>query len=271
MKVNHKYLPKTFLMLIITVCFFWSYSPAQMDYEIGIKGDNVSQSVSLVQIKEMAVNDHIALLKLAIANFEMNVNDYTGTLIKQERIDGKLSKKQVIDFKFKDKPYSLLMTWKKNPGPADKLLYVEGQNNGDMVVHPTGLMSWIKSVRRDPAGKEALKSSLKPCYWFGSYRTMKKMLDIYESARTRGDLKINFLDEMTVDRRPCLLMERITPDKKNYPYGRLVWALDMEYLVPVYLMAFDWRGNLHYEYTLENLSYNVGLSNDKFTPRANGL
>ena len=97
------------------------------------------------------------------------------------------------------------------------------------------------------------------------------MLEVYESAKSRGDLKANYLEETTVDGRPCVLMERITPDKKNYPYGRLVWALDVEYLVPVYLMALDWGGNLHYEYSLENLIYNVGLIDKKFTPKANNL
>lgn len=271
MIVINEYHGKIFCLLFLSVCFLWSYSPAELDSSSGRKGGSASRSVSMERIKEMAVNDHIGLLKLAIAHYEENVDDYIGTFHKQERIGGKLGKKQLIDFKFKDKPYSLLMIWKKNPGPTDKLLYVEGQNDGYMIVHPTGLMSWKKSVRRDPEGKEALKASLKSCHWFGSYRTMKRMLEVYESAKSSGDLKAIFLKETTVDGRPCLLMERITPDKKNYLYRRLVWALDVEYLVPVYLTALDWDGNLYFEYSLENLIYNVGLSDKKFTAKANNL
>lgn len=271
MIIINGYHGKIFCLLLFSICFLWSYSPAELDSSSGRKGGNASRSVSMERIRQMAVNDHIGLLKLAIANYEEIVDDYIGTLHKQERIGGKLGRKQLIDFKFKDKPYSLLMIWKKNPGQTDKLLYVEGQNDGDMIVHPTGLMSGIKTVRRDPVGKEALKESLKPCHSFGSYRTMESMLEIYEFAKSRGDLIARFLEETTVDGRPCLLMERITPDKKEYPYERLVWALDIEYLVPVYLMALDWGGNLYFEYSFESLIYNVGLSDKKFTAKANDL
>lgn len=237
--------------------------------------DNTTASkaevLSIDQIKELGQKEPIGLLKYAIENYEKNIQDYTGIFHKQEQIHGKLGKKQIIQFKFKDSPYSLLMSWKKNPAGADKLLYVEGKYDGEIIVHPTGLMKWMKSVRRDPAGKEALRSSQNPCYWFGSYRTMKRMLQTYELAAKQGELKADFLGEMTVDGRPCLLMERITPQKQGYSYARLKWAFDPEYLVPTWLKAWDWKGNLYFEYTLKDLKYNVGLTDKEFTPEANGL
>lgn len=233
--------------------------------------DSKEKPLSVEQIKELAVNDHIGLLKHAIKRYEEWIVDYTGTFVKQERIGGKLGDRQVIAFKFKEKPYSLLMKWKKNPGAADKLLYVEGQHDGDMIIHPTGLMSWLTSVRRDPAGKAALKGNLNPCYKFGFYRTMKSIVEAYEKAKERGDLTTNFLGETTVDERPCLLMERLFPRKKIYPCARLVMAIDLEYLVPVHIEASDLQGNLCFEYVFEDLRFNVGLGGESFTPKANGL
>ena len=233
--------------------------------------DSKEKPLSAEQLKELAVNDHIGLLKYAIKTYEEWVVDYTGTFRKQERLGGELGDRQIIAFKFKQEPYSLLMKWKQNPGGADKLLYVEGQHDGDMIIHPTGLLSWIKSVRRDPAGKAALKGSLNPCYKFGFYRTMKSILEAYKKAKERGDLTANFLGETTVDKRPCLLMERLFPEKKIYRYERLVMAIDLEYLVPVHLEASDWQGNLYFVYLFEDLRFNVGLGEESFTPKANGL
>jgi Protein of unknown function (DUF1571) len=258
-------------MLAVFVCVRSGFFADEKKSDRGDRQDSKEGPLWPENIRDLAVNDHIGLLKHAIKTYEEEVVDYTGTFGKQERIGGKLGDKQIISFKFKQKPYSLLMKWKQNPGAADKLLYVEGQHDGDMIIHPTGLMSWIKSVRRDPAGKEALKGSLNPCYKFGFYRTMKSILEAYEKAKERGDLTANFLGETTVDKRPCLLLERLFPEKKIYPYARLVMAIDMEYLVPVHLKASDWKGNLYFDYLFEDLRFNAGLGEESFTPKANGL
>lgn len=222
-------------------------------------------------IEELIRNDHIGLFTHAIAKHEENITDYTGTFHKQERIDGKLRDKQLIAFKFKEKPYSLLMTWKKNAGAADKFLYVKGRHDGQMVVHPTGIMRWKKSVRRDPAGKEAMKENLNPCYEFGLGNAMKRILRDYQLAKTNGDLKAAYLGEKVIDARPCALIERIFPEKEIYRYRRLVTAIDREYLVPVYMEATLWNGDLHSRYIFEGLRFNVGLEDKSFTRKANNL
>jgi hypothetical protein len=100
---------------------------------------------------------------------------------------------------------------------------------------------------------------------------MKSILEAYEKAKERGDLTTNFLGKMTVDERPCLVMERLFPRKKIYPCARLVMAIDLEYLVPVHIEACDLQGNLCFEYLYKDLRFNVGLGGESFTAKANGL
>jgi hypothetical protein len=222
-------------------------------------------------IEELIRNDHIGLFKRAIAKYEENITDYTGTFHKQERIEGKLHDKQVIAFKFKETPYSLLMTWKENPGRADKLLYVKGQYDGKMIIHPTGIMRWKKSLRRDPMGKDVMEENLNPCTEFGLGNAMKRILRDYQLAKDNGDLKAAYLGEKVIDSRPCALIERIFPEKKMYRYKRLVTAIDREHLVPVHMEATMWNGDLHSRYIFEDLRFNLGLEDKSFTPEANNL
>ncbi len=67
------------------------------------------------QITNLAENDHIALLEMAVDRYDRTIRDYSGTFIKQERIKGELGPVQVIAFKFRQEPFSLFMEWKENP------------------------------------------------------------------------------------------------------------------------------------------------------------
>jgi len=223
------------------------------------------------KIIELAKSDHIALLKLAIDNYRENIADYTGTLYKQERIAGKLGEEQVISFKFKENPFSLYMEWKKNAGPADRLLYVEGCYDNQMIVHPTGLLSWVKSVKRDPRCKAALRSSLYPCDFFGFNRMMTNSVQVYEQAQKNGDLETKYLGPTLIDGRRCIMLERVLPEKKEYDIGRLIVQVDVEYLLPVAVTSFDWQDNLISRYVYVDLKFNTALSDKQFTPEANKL
>ncbi|MFC1783257.1 DUF1571 domain-containing protein [Planctomycetota bacterium] len=223
------------------------------------------------RITELAKTDHIALLKWSLEAYQIRVIDYTTTFNKQERIKGKLKKTEQISVMFKDIPFSVFMNWQKNAGSANKLLYVEGSNNNKMIVHPTGLFSWIKSVKKDPCGKDAQKASRRTCDQFGFRRSMKSLLEVYELAQKRGDLKIIYRGPTTIDGRPCIAMERILPPDKGYPAARMIMEFDQEYLLPVSITHYDWQNNLLGRYVFLNLKFNNGLTNARFLPKAHGM
>lgn len=222
---------------------------------------------------QLAGTDHISMLKMAIANYDENIRDYTGTFHKQERIRGRMGKKQVISFKYREKPFSVAMNWDKNAGSADRLLFVEGNNDNLMLVHPTGILSWIKSVKLDPNGKDALKCNLRPCDVFGFRRNMLEALKIYVKAYENGDLESKSLGVEVVDGREYLTIERILPEKTgmDYPAARLLVRVDLEYLVPVEMKAYGWDGDVISEYGFSDLEFNVGLGNGDFSPKTNKL
>ena len=239
--------------------------------EIYCANPNVVPTISQEKLIELAKHDHLTLLKLAIQRYEENIKDYVGTFCKQERLRGKLGKEQTIAFKFKEKPYSLYMEWKKNSSTADKLLYVKAQNNNKMIVHPTGLLSWLRSVKRDPGGKDARKSSLYTCDQFGFYNSMKRGLKDYELAKKAGDLKIKYIGLTKVHGRKCIALERILPKKKDYSTARLTIKLDIEYLLPVALERYDWDNKLIFQNSFRDLKFNTGLKIEDFKPAVCGL
>jgi Protein of unknown function (DUF1571) len=246
-------------------------SPASHLIKTALANQSSSGEDYTDRLIELAKTDHIALLQWARDHYSKSVQDYSATMVKQERINNSLKPIETLDIAFKDKPFSVLMTWRKNPGKVDKLLYSEGSYDNKMVVHPTGLFKWLKSARRDPKSKEARQSSRRTCDQFGFFRSMDSLLKIYTLAQSQEDLRIGYVGKTLVDKRPCIAMERILPPKKEYPYARLVMEFDVEYVVPTAITSYDWQGRLIGRYVYTNLRFNIGLTQDMFTTKANGL
>lgn len=223
------------------------------------------------QMITLAENDHIALLEMAVDRYDRTIRDYSGTFIKQERIKGELGPVQVIAFKFRQEPFSLFMEWKENPLGADRLLYVEGKNDDKMLIHPTGLLKWLKCLKLSPNSKQARKSTLRPCEKFGFRRNMLEALKVYRLAKQNDELTIKSSGPETIDGREYLILERTLPEKKGYSTARLVVHLDLEYVLPVQITCYDRQGNLISRYAFADLKFNTNLTDRDFQPKANNL
>jgi len=263
----------TTLPIMSRPVFFNDYvnKSSRVNYNDYSNYNNYNKDDVYKHIVELSRSDHITLLKWSLQNYRKNVQDYSVTFHKQERIRGKLKPRQKISVWFKERPFSLLMKWRKNAGAVDKLLYVKGSNDDKMIVHPTGIFSWVKSVRREPRCEDARRASLKTCDQFGFNNIIRNLLEVYDKAQRQNDLQMNFLGESYVHGRRCISMERLLPSRKDYPNARLVMDFDTEVLLPISMTSYDWQGKLISRYVFEDLKFNNGLSAANFTPRANKL
>lgn len=224
------------------------------------------------QILTLAKYDQIALLKLCLERYDANVQDFSCTFVKQERINGKVNPEQWISVKFLDHPFSVAMHWTRNAPIGDRLLYIEGQNDGNMLVKPKGMLGGlVGTVQRKPDGPEAMANTLRPVTLFGFRRSTESMIHVYELARKNGDLKCEFKGFADVDGREALVLERTLPPKDAYPSNRTVIYVDKELLLPICVESYDWDGQLQSRYVFKDLKINIGLKTADFTPAVNGL
>jgi hypothetical protein len=226
------------------------------------------------RLEKLAATDHVALLKLALEHYRDNYQDYTCTFIKQERIHGRLLPEEWVGVKFAERPFSVVMAWIKNPARADRILYVKGKYNGQMLIRPHG---WFAqritggTATRDPESKEVLANTLRPVTMFGFRRCMESLLRVYELAESRGEARNRFCGYSEVAGRRALVLERRLPLRKDYPARTTIWYLDVQHLVPLGLMAYDWDEQLTCSYLYKDIRFNVGLDEEDFAPEANGM
>lgn len=239
----------------------------------GAKIGDVSKG-QLADLEQLAKTDHVALLKLGLKHCGSSYRDYTCTFIKQERINGQLKAEQWMDVKFRETPFSVAMVWTKNAPIGDKLLFVEGRYNGQMLVNPGSALLRVLTggaVLRQPDGSEAMANTLRPVTMFGFKRMMENLLMVYEQAAAKGDLKMSFLGYREIDGHKVLAMQRELPAASNYPAKITTWYFDPELMIPLGMEATDWDDQIQGTYTYKNVKLNVGLDDAAFTPEGNGM
>ena len=226
------------------------------------------------KLEQLARENPIELLKLALENYQNSVSDYTCRFVKQERINGHMKEAETIRVLFKEAPFSVLMSWPKPKGLVEKILYVEKDGNRTLLIRPAGLAGLlVNTVKRHVDDPSLKKSSLRTPRQFGFGRSLQDMLDTYEVAQKNGDLVLDYLGSKQIDGREYLLLQRTLPMDKGYDtlYSRLVVYLDKDYLLPTRLEGYDTADNLVARYRYFDLVFNRGLTDNLFKPKANGL
>lgn len=222
----------------------------------------------------LAKTDHIALLNYCLENYGRSYTDYTCTLIKQERIGGKLGTEQEITTKFKESPFSVAMQWTRNAPLGDRVLFVKGKFDDNMLVRPSNSLLRMLAggaVQRKPDGADAMRNTLRPVSLFGFRNGLLELVKVYVAAREAGQLTEKFGGFADVAGRKTIVLERYLPPSDNYPAWKTLVYIDPEYLVPVCIEGYGWDEQLSSRYVYQNIKFNPGLTDDDFLPEANDL
>jgi hypothetical protein len=220
------------------------------------------------------VMDEPLRLMAAARQTYQNVQDYTCTLIKRERLRGQLQADQVVTMRVRTQPFSVYLHWDEPRSMAgQEACYVTGKNNGMMRVHSTGLVGaiggWVTLDPRDPRVMEHSRHSI-------TEAGIGNLIERY-GARWEEERKLNVTDvrvaNFVYNNRPCRRVELVHPPGGQFTYYRSILYFDNETHLPVRVENYDWpragRGNaadgeLVEVYSYINMRANVGLRDDAF-------
>ena len=233
------------------------------------------------EIKPHPLTAAIEIAESGMKQIKSELFDYTGIMVKRERISGVLQDKEFIKFKIRNErevngesvPFSIYMRFL---GPANKrgqeVIWVRGQNKGKLIAHakPDTLIGKI-TVRLDPDSNMAMDGNKYPIYDAGLENLVKKLLEKATRDRDAGDCIVNFHQNATINKRPCTMFELIHPVRKSpYEFYKAKVYIDKELNLPVRYAAYDWptekgaKPKLLEEYTYVQIKTNVGLTDEDF-------
>jgi len=227
-------------------------------------------------------------IQRAMEGFEhinANIRDYTCTLIKRERVGGKLTDYEYMFAKIRHEhddgvekvPFSVYMYFvKPDSVKSREVLYVEGQNNNKLVAHEGGNgfgSSLINRITVDlaPTSRMAMRGNRYPITDIGIQNLVKKLIEVAEEDMKHGDCIVKIRQGAKVNKRICTCIEVVHPERnKNYRFHKARIFIDDELNVPIRYAAWDWpakkggQPRLLEEYTYVNVKLNVGLTATDF-------
>lgn len=211
----------------------------------------------------------------AIDHIDNDIQDYSCTLVKRERIDGKLQGPDYIFMKIRHRPFSVYTYYLKPDNMrGQEAIYVEGQNDGKLQAHGTGVTSVIGTISLDPDGAMAMKGQLYPITKAGIRNMLTQLLDLGARESKFGECEVKFFKGAKVDGRECTMIEVHHPQpRRNFKFALARIFLDEEYKVPIRFEGYTWPKRpgqplqLAEEYTYTRLKLNRGYSDLDFDTR----
>jgi hypothetical protein len=213
------------------------------------------------------------------------VRDFTCRLIKRERINGYLQDMHFIDMEVREgeyqngqivQPLSLYLHFL---GPKEvvgrNIIYVEGQNEGKLLVRNGGKHFDYVIAKIDPLSDTAKQETLVPVTDVGFDRLLDKMIEVLDKHRqidtTGSNTKAERISGAKINNRACTVIRITHPRPMNgLEFHMANVFVDDGLHAPVRVDYSDFpktaggKPPLIAEYTYTNLQLNVDLPNNSF-------
>lgn len=226
----------------------------------------------------------VPALKIAYDSYEFldeQVKDYSCRMVKRERISGYLRPYEYIDAKVRHDwrvggrqvhPRSVYLKFiAPESRKGREILWVQGQNNDNMVVRRGGRRFEYVTVEVSPDNEAVLRESRYSVTDTGMKTMVRRLIEIGVADLKYGECEVKFFRDVTVDDRKCTCIQVKHPRKRDeFTYHLARIFVDDEYPVPIRFEAYDWPESeggeplLIEEYTFQNLRLNVGFSDAEF-------
>ena len=212
-----------------------------------------------------------ATIRQYIAEMERayeQVQDYTTTFYKQERVDGELLPREEIAVKFR-KPFSLYMKWTGTVNQTREVIFSKGWNNDKLRAHKGSFPDMTVNLRPDSnLAMQGNRHKITEAH-FGHAISI-----IARDARlslTRPQDNVVYIDlgERTVYGARSRCFEARTPNASVvsvYYAARAKVCFDVRTKMPTRMTVWSADGDMLEDYGYENTKLNVGLADVDFDP-----
>ncbi len=224
----------------------------------------------------------LELARDSLAKLRDEVDDYSGRLIKRERIHGTLGNEVQLEFKIRTRremegevtrPLAAYLKFlEPKSARGREVIWIEGANDNKLTGHEGGLLN-IMRVHLEPTGMLAMIDNKYPITEIGLTRLVEKLIEKGERDRAIGPCVVQIVENQRVGDRTCRLIQVTHPEPDpRFDFHIAQIFIDVERLIPLRYAAFMWPKEpggeplLEEEYTYLDVKLNVGLSDEDFDP-----
>ena len=218
---------------------------------------------------------NVLLATLVAAAERLNeVDTYTATFKKQERLHGQLGAVQTLAMKVRQKPFAIYLKF-LSPKPGKEVVYAEGHHENKVIAHSAGVAGWLVPRLAVPPDHPLALAESRHTVTEAGLANLTSTLIRFRELDLKDPEAVTILDRTTDEQgRPWLRSVHTHPHANpDRPFARVEVLYDPETLIPVDIRNYDWPepGHLgelalaeHYRY--EDLNLNADLSALDFDP-----
>ena len=213
----------------------------------------------------------LRVAKESLSRIDTGIQDYSATLVKQERINGELGEQEWAFIKVRHQPFSVYMYFLQ-PNKGRECLYnhpLDG-TKGKLVAMDCGWKRRFGKVELDPDGAMAMKGQKYPITKLGLRNLTTELVDVATNDVQFQECEVT-TSQRTINGRAATLLEVVHPvPRQNFRFHRAEVFIDNELLLPVRYAAYLWPEApgmdppLEEAYTYINLKINNGFTNADF-------
>lgn len=245
-------------------------------YDSETKPARSAQNMPVPEDQWQAFRQMIADAKERFETINRNFGAYACIVTMRETVGGELQDMRRAQMIFRAKPFSVYLKYITPDNIVGReMLYVEGKYYGKIIATKGGFRPALAHITRaiktdSPMARAESNHSLKE---LGIASMMKQLLDVAYSIEQFPDCKIEFIENASIDNRPCTVIQ-IThePKSKVFPFYKGQVFIDNQYLVPVRFVCYDWPdasgiAPIREEFTYTNIIPNISVTEADFDYR----
>lgn len=213
-------------------------------------------------------------------------DDYTAMFVKRELMGRRMLTHSTL-VKIRREPFSVYMRFLK-PHDGREVIYVAGQNGGNLLAHETGLGALVGTVSLRPGSREALSESRYPITDMGMETLVERVVRQWEEESKYGECDVKYYPHAklggnagrTKDGKlaeggvECKVIETSHPrPRKQFKYQMTRLYIEKESNLPIRVEQWvfssrpDGKPILAEEYTYSKIQLDAGLTDIDFDPR----
>jgi hypothetical protein len=201
------------------------------------------------------------------------LKQYRALFTKKEMVKGRMYASQ-MQMKFRVEPMSVYLRFVNPEHAGREVLYVEGQNNGLMLAHETGIKAIVGTVKIDPNSEIALAEARYPVTRIGLENLAEGVALQWEKEAAFGESDVKYYPDAKLGEKPVLVIESTHPVKRNQFRSAItrLW-IDKETRMPIRVQQYDFPTTpggqpvLVEDYTYTEVEPNVELTERDFDAR----
>jgi outer membrane lipoprotein-sorting protein len=197
------------------------------------------------------------------------IPSYEAVFFKQEIVGTSLVK-QKIKIKIRHRPFSVYLHF-ENPHEGREVLYVEGQNNGNLLAHEAGLLSVVGTMELVPTDSTAMSENRYPITMAGIGNLVDAVIKQWREEVKFGESDVKYYKDAQLGKMTCRVIECSHPTpRRQFRFQKTRLWVDDATGLPVRVQQYGFpkvaggKPPLVEDYTFSDIRTNVRLTDADF-------